>query len=146
MLLALLVVEQDALLQSFSRDFPGDAGLRCLRETRRYFETVEGMACVSVGVAGEQFERFMVGFEMKSAEAALLIRERAFEQGEDLLIGKRAQRIDAAAGEQRGDDFEGRIFCCRSDEADGAALDVGKKGVLLRFVEAMNLVDEEDGA
>ena len=56
------------------------------------------------------------------------------------------QGVDAAAGEQGGDDLEGRIFGGRADEADGAVLDVGQEGVLLGFVEAMDLVDEEDGA
>ncbi len=56
------------------------------------------------------------------------------------------QRVDAAAGEQRGDDLEGRIFGGRADEADGAALDVGEEGVLLGLVEAMNFIDEESGA
>ena len=32
-----------------------------------------------------------------------------------------------------------------SDEAHGAALEVGKEDVLLRFVEAVDFVDEEDG-
>ena len=32
-----------------------------------------------------------------------------------------------------------------SNEADGATLQVGEENILLRFVEAMNLVDEENG-
>ncbi len=54
--------------------------------------------------------------------------------------------VDAAAGEERGVDFEGGIFGGGADKADGAALDVGQEGVLLGLVEAMDLVDEEDGA
>ena len=38
------------------------------------------------------------------------------------------------------------VFGGGADQADGAALDVGQEGVLLRLVEAMDLVDEEDGA
>jgi hypothetical protein len=72
--------------------------------------------------------------------------KRAMEQGDQLLFAERAQGEDAAAGEQRGDDFEGRVLGGRADEADRAALDVGQKGVLLGLVEAMDFVDEERGA
>jgi len=54
------------------------------------------------------------------------------------------EHVNAAAREQRGDDFEGRILSSCADEADGSALDVGQKRVLLCLVEAVNLIDEED--
>ena len=56
------------------------------------------------------------------------------------------QRVDAAAGEQRGDDLEGRILGGGADESDRPVLDVGQEGVLLGLVEAVDLIDEEDGA
>ena len=56
------------------------------------------------------------------------------------------QGVDTAAGEQRRDDLEGRILRGRADQSDGAVLDVGQEGVLLGFVEAVDLIDEEDGA
>ncbi len=68
------------------------------------------------------------------------------EEGDDLLFGERDEGVDAAAGEERGVDLEGGILRGGADQADGAALDVGEEGVLLGLVEAVNLVDEEDGA
>ena len=56
------------------------------------------------------------------------------------------ENIDPAAREQGGDDFEGWILRGCADEADVAALDVGQEGVLLGFVETVNLIDEQDGA
>ena len=56
------------------------------------------------------------------------------------------EREDAGAGEERGDDLERRVLGRRADERDGAVLDVGEDGVLLGLVEAVDLVDEEDGA
>ena len=38
------------------------------------------------------------------------------------------------------------VFGGGADEGDGAVFDVGEDGVLLGFVEAVDLVDEEDGA
>jgi hypothetical protein len=72
--------------------------------------------------------------------------EGAVQQRRDLLFGELLEDVDAAAGEQRADDFEGGIFGGGADEADGAALDIGQEGVLLGLVEAMDFVDEEDGA
>ncbi len=91
-------------------------------------------------------ERIVVGGQSLRAEAALAVFERLTEQDGDAIFAERFEHIDAAAGEQRRDDFKRRILSCRADEADDAALDVGQKGVLLGLVEAVNLVDEEDGA
>ena len=62
------------------------------------------------------------------------------------VFGEGDEGVDAAAGEQRGVDLEGGVLGGGADEADGAAFDVGQEGVLLGLVEAMDLVDEEDGA
>ena len=59
---------------------------------------------------------------------------------------QRAQRIHPRAREQRRDHFERRILRGGADQDDVAALHVGQKGVLLRLVEAVDLVDEENGA
>ena len=77
---------------------------------------------------------------------AALVGEGAVEQRDEFVFGERLKSVDAAAGEQRGDDFEGGVLGGGADKPDGAALDVGKEGILLRLVEAMDLVDEEDGA
>src|SRR5260370_25290721 len=45
-----------------------------------------------------------------------------------------------------GDELKGRIVGGGSDENDVAGCDVGEKGILLGFVEAVNFVDEDDGA
>ena len=74
------------------------------------------------------------------------VGEGAVEEGDDLGLLEGAEGVDAAAGEQRGDDFEAGVFGGGADEADAAALDVGEEGVLLGLVEAVDLVDEEDGA
>ena len=50
------------------------------------------------------------------------------------------------AGDQGGVDVELGIMGGSPDEAYGAALEMRKDDVLLSLVEAVNLVDEEDGA
>ncbi len=48
------------------------------------------------------------------------------------------------AGKERGVDLEGGILGRGADEHDVAGLDAGQEGVLLRLVEPVNLVDEDD--
>src|SRR5882757_6659960 len=54
--------------------------------------------------------------------------------------------VDLGAGEEGGDDFEGGIFGGGADEENVAGFDVREEGVLLGFVEAVDFVDEDDGA
>ena len=106
---------------------------------------VVGVTAVAAGVAGDQFQRIVVRGQLQRTEAALAVFEGAAQESDDLGFGKRLEHVDAATREQRGDDLEGGILGGCADEADGAALDVGQEGVLLRLVEAVNLIDEEDG-
>ena len=110
------------------------------------FESVEGAAGISAGVGGDGAEGFLVGGDVHGAEATFGVSEGAGEEGEDLVFGEGVEGVDAAAGEQRRNNLERRVFGGGSDEADGSVLDVGEEGVLLGLVEAVNLIDEEDGA
>ena len=80
-LFAGFVVHQHALLRGFGRDGFGDvfAAVRG-RELRRNFQRVVGVADVSAGVAGDQFERIVVGSQVQRAQAAFFVVERAPQQ------------------------------------------------------------------
>jgi hypothetical protein len=54
------------------------------------------------------------------------------------------QHINRSAREQRRIDFERRVFGRRADKGQQPAFDIGQESVLLRLVEAMYFVDEED--
>src|SRR5690606_24212177 len=90
-------------------------------------------------------DRLGRGFHPRVAEAAVGEGERALDDGADVLLAERVEHVDAGAGEQRGVECEGRIFRRRPDQDDRSSLHVGEEGVLLRLVEAVDLVDEEDG-
>ena len=68
------------------------------------------------------------------------------EEFDDLRGGVGFEDVDLGAREERGDDFEGGIFGGGADEEDVAGFDVREEGVLLGFVEAVDFVDEDDGA
>jgi hypothetical protein len=72
--------------------------------------------------------------------------QRPVEQLAQLGFVQALQHIDRGPRQQRGIDFEGRVLGGGADEGHRAALDVGQEGILLRLVEAMHLVDEQDGA
>src|ERR1700741_58187 len=68
------------------------------------------------------------------------------EEFDNLRRGVGFEDIDLGAREERGDDFEGGIFGGGADEENVAGFDVREEGVLLGFVEAVDFVDEDDGA
>jgi len=61
-------------------------------------------------------------------------------------IRQALEHVDATAGEEGRDDLEGRVLGGRAHQDDRAVLDVREEGVLLRLVEAVDLVHEEHGA
>ena len=67
------------------------------------------------------------------------------QQFDDLLFGQGFEDVDAAAGEEGGDYFEGGVFGGCADEPNGVCRSGRRRqeGILLGFVEAMDFVDEE---
>ena len=59
---------------------------------------------------------------------------------------ERLQHEDLRARQQRGVHLERRVLGRRADQHDVAGLDARQEGVLLRLVEAVDLVDEDDRA
>ena len=57
--------------------------------------------------------------------------------------GKCFKHQDLTAREQGRDDLEGGILGGGADQDERAPFDMGKKIVLLRFIEVMDLVDEQ---
>ena len=61
-------------------------------------------------------------------------------------MGECLQHIDLTPAQQGAVHFEGRIFGSGANEGNVAGLDVREEGVLLRFVETVDFVDEDDGS
>ncbi len=66
---------------------------------------------------------------------------RSFE----IVVAQSAQHEDLRPRQQRPVDLEGRILGGGADEDHGTVLDIGQERVLLRPVEAVDLIHEEDG-
>ena len=67
-------------------------------QLRGDFEGVVGVAAVAAGVAGDQFQRIVVGGELQRAEAAFAVFERAAEQRDDLLFAERLRAHRRGSG------------------------------------------------
>ena len=76
------------------------------------------------------------------AEVGLGAGGEAFERG----LVEAVEGEDAGAGEEGGVELEGGVLGGGADQHDGAVLHQREEGVLLRLVEAVDLVDEEQGA
>lgn len=143
-----LVVAHRALLDALGGDVEGDvnAAVRvAVGGEDRELDGIQRRAGVAVCSIGEELTCVVVDPGMEGADALPRVREGAVDEGRDVLAGKRLQLEDAGAGDQRAVDLEVRVLGGRADEDDGAVLDEREEVILLRLVEAVDLVDEEDG-
>ena len=82
--------------------------------------------------------------DLHRAEAALAVGQRAAQDVLDRRLRQRLQHEHLRPREQRRVHLERGVLGGRADQDDVAGFDAGKKGILLRLVEAMDLVDEDD--
>ena len=73
-------------------------------------------------------------------------RRAAAHDLEQCLVRVRLQLVDLRAREQRGVHLEVRVLGRRADQRDEPLLDARQQRVLLRLVEAVDLVEEQDRA
>jgi hypothetical protein len=79
-----------------------------------------------------------------STEATHHIGHGAFEQGNEIRGRERLQHVDARARKQCRIELEGRVLRRRTDEDECAVLDERQESVLLRLVEAVHFIEEQD--
>ena len=77
---------------------------------------------------------------------ALRVGQRLPGDREQVRVVEGLELEDARAADQRLVDLEVRVFRRGADQDDRAVLDPRQQRVLLRLVEAVHLVDEEDRA
>ena len=145
-LLPRLVVEQDLPLRH-PRDRRGvDLAVAAGGLGGGHLEQVQGGAGVARGELGEAGERLVVDLDPQRAETQLAVVQGPAQQRHDVGLGERLQHHHPAARQQRRVQLERRVLGGRPHQHDVAPLDVGEEGVLLRLVEAVDLVDEDQRA
>src|SRR5438105_13486873 len=88
--------------------------------------------------------RLVVDLYIVIAEAAFLVGQRTVDQCFQVFDGERFELENLRPRNERAVDVEKRIVRRRADESEVSAFDVGQENVLLRFVEMMDLVDEQN--
>ena len=130
-------IQGQRLLQEGRRDLrhPGGAcgGGRLLQQ-------VQHPSGVAVGIAHQRVDGRRL--ERQSWQRAC---PRTLDQRLQLLVIQRLQHIDLRARQQRGIHLEGRILGRCPDQRDQSRFCIGQQGILLRLVETVDLIDEEDG-
>ena len=96
-------------------------------------------AAIAVGHADKRGARVLVERQRLAFD-----RFGAFEELFQRGAVERPEHQHARAREQRRDQLERGVLGCGADEHDGAVLDHGQEGILLRAVEAVDFVDEEE--
>ncbi len=89
-------------------------------------------------------QRVVVDGDVLQAVSPLFVGDGTSDDARQIVVGQRLHLEDAAAADQSFVDLEIRILGRRADERHRTILDVRKQRVLLRFVEAVHLVDEQN--
>ena len=143
-----LVVERFAAFVEAAQR-AGDGGLdeweidltapRPTRRARDLLDQVDEPPPVAVGIRDDRVAR--LGRERPVGHRH---GQRSIEELTELFGLERFQYVDRRAREQRADDLERRVLGGGADERQQAPLHERQESILLRLVEAMHFVDEED--
>src|SRR5438874_13786291 len=88
--------------------------------------------------------RVSVHLHVVISKAPLFVGRRAIDQLLQLRDAERFESKDLRARHQRAVYVKERIVCGRTNEAKISSLHIGQKNVLLRLIEMMNLIDEQN--
>src|SRR6266516_3137434 len=98
-------------------------------------------------MSGEQVNGFLIDPYLSPLPSPLCFGvDRPAHDGSDVLVRQRLEYEHAAARQQRRGQLEARGLARSADQGDDPVLDPGEKRVLLRPVEAMDLVAKQDRA
>ena len=145
LLSALVVADRDRRQSPFQVRDAELCGARGQGHVGRRLEEVQGSPPVTLALARDPLQDLFSQGRL-SLEASLGVGVGSLEEGLDLGSGERSQGHDLSARDQGPVELEARVLGRGPDQDHGPLLDVGQEGVLLRFVEAVDLVHEEDRA
>ena len=112
---------------------------------RSHLQRVQGNSRVAVGNVDQVIQGVRRQSRVHHAQTAALILQGTLHNPRHILRGQGLQGEYPAPGQERRVDLKGRVFRGGADEYDRAVFHVGENHVLLRLVEPVNLVHEQDG-
>ena len=108
-------------------------------------EQAEGCPGIALAHLGQGFHCLVRKLDFGRGKA-FLCHQSPPQQGSDVRSGQLFQDEQPGAADEGAVHLETGVLRGGPDEGDVAALHPGQQGVLLGLVEAMNLVQEQDGA
>ncbi len=87
----------------------------------------------------------LIQLHIQVTQPSLFILQGSQNNGANLTFGQRVKSENPGAGEKRGSNLKGGVFRGGPDEGNRAILNKGQNGILLGLIEAMNLINKEDG-
>src|SRR6266566_1646592 len=88
--------------------------------------------------------RVLVDLHVVISEAARFVDQCAIDQLFELLDAERFELKNLRTRDERAIHIEEWIVRGRADEAESSGFDVGRKNVLLRFVEMMDIINKQN--
>ena len=134
----------DALLRHGQIDAHHSVRPGCRRE-RRNLQRVQRLARVAIRQLRQVPQCLLLHLHLQIAQPALLIGQRPLDQRIQLLFRQRAQLEDLRARHQRRVHEEEWVMRRGPDQPHHARLDIRQQHILLRLVEPVDLVNEQDG-
>ena len=106
---------------------------------------VEGISGISPGHVCKEVQSISIYLGFVVSHSFCLIIDCTKDELFDFGNLKGFQFKDDGTGDQSGIDFKIRIFSCSADENNSSVFHERKEIVLLAFIKAVDLIDEEDG-
>ena len=147
MVVSVFVVADDAFLDALRCHIQGDVDETVFAtggSEDAQFDGIEGISGVAACHVCKEVEGVFIYPGFVVSHSFRLIVDCTEEEFLDFRNLQGFQLEDDGTGEQRGVDFEIWVLCGRTNEDDGSVFYEWQKIVLLAFVKAVDLVDEED--
>ena len=116
------------------------------RGARGNLKGIQALAGIAIADHGEVPGRILLQIEREGAEAAFGVSNGPALEANEVIHGEGLELKDLRAGNQGAVDREIRVLRGRPDQTDSPAFNIGEQRILLRLVEAVDLIDEEERA
>ena len=117
---------------------------RC-SQRRRHFEHVICAPRISARIGRDLLQYLIACGQLHRTQAPFAVGKCSAEQNHYLLLCEWPEHINAAARKQSRNDLKRRILGGGADQPNIAFLDVRQESILLGLIEAMNLINKDDG-
>lgn len=118
------------------------ATIPCLGEIGRNLEDAQRDARIAIGLCGEDFCGALLERQVPVPKASVGVAQGSLRKLYESPFVQWFQPEYPGSREKGGDDLERRILGGGANKNESAVFDVREKGILLGFVEAVDLVEE----